>query len=88
MYPSSYMVDKVEQYNYKNVGLILDRGYFSKDNIRYMEDNGHAFVIMVKGQKDLVSSLVHEHRNTFETDRNCNIRAYRIYGKTDYVKTL
>ena len=77
-----YMVDKVEQYNYKNVGLILDRGYFSKDNIRYMEDNGHAFVIMVKGQKDLVSSLVHEHRNTFETDRNCNIRAYRIYGKT------
>lgn len=77
-----YMVDKVEQYNYKNVGFILDRGYFSKDNIRYMEENNHAFVIMVKGQKDLVSSLVLEHRNTFETDRNCSIRAYRIYGKT------
>ena len=77
-----YMIDKVEQYNYKNVGFILDRGYFSKDNIRYMEDNNHAFVIMVKGQNDLVSSLVLEHRNTFETDRNCSIRAYRIYGKT------
>lgn len=77
-----YMVDKIEQYNYKNIGFILDRGYFSKDNIRYMEDNGHAFVIMVKGQKDLVSSLIQENRNTFETDRNCNIRAYRMYGKT------
>jgi len=77
-----YIVDKVAQYNYKNVGFILDRGYFSKDNIRYMEENDHAFVIMVKGQKDLVSSLIHEHRNTFETDRDCNIRAYRIYGKT------
>ena len=77
-----YMIDKVEQFNYKNVGFILDRGYFSKDNIKYMEDHNHAFVIMVKGQKDLVSSLVLEHRNTFETDRNCSIRAYRIYGKT------
>ena len=81
-----YMVDKVEQYNYKNIGFILDRGYFSKDNIRYMEENNHAFVIMVKGQKDLVSSLVLEHRNTFETDRNCSIRAYRIYGKTVMAK--
>ena len=39
-----YMVDKVEQYNYKNVGFILDRGYFSKDNIRYMEENNHPFM--------------------------------------------
>lgn len=36
-----YMVDKVEQYNYKNVGFILDWGYFSKDDIQYMEDNGY-----------------------------------------------
>jgi len=81
-----YMVDKVEQYNYKNVGFILDRGYFSKENIRYMEDNNHPFVIMVKGQKDLVSALVQEHRNTFETDRSCSIRSYRVYGKTVYSK--
>ena len=77
-----YMVGKVKQYNYKNVGFILDRGYFSKENILYMEENKHSFVIMVKGQKALVSSLVLEHRNTFETDRNCFIRSYRIYGKT------
>ena len=81
-----YMVDKVHQYNYKNVGFILDRGYFSKDNIQYMEANKHPFIIMVKGQKALVSSLVHEHRNTFETDRSCFIRSYRIYGKTVYSK--
>ncbi len=77
-----YMVDKVVEYGYKNAGFILDRGYFSKDNIRYMEDNGYPFVIMVKGHKDLVSSLVLEHRSTFETDRDCSIRAYRVYGKT------
>lgn len=77
-----YMVDKVKEYNYKSVGFILDRGYFSKANIKYMEDNGYAFIIMVKGRKSLVSELITEHRNTFETDRECAIRSYRVYGKT------
>lgn len=76
------MVDKVDEYEYKKVGFILDRGYFSKENIRYMEEHDHAFIIMVKGQKELVSSLVMKHRNSFETDRDAVIRAYRVYGKT------
>lgn len=78
----TFMVDKVREYNYRKVGFILDRGYFSKDNIRYMDENGYPFVIMIKGRKALVSSLVMAHRNTFETDWDCNIHAYRIYGKT------
>lgn len=77
-----HMVDKVREYGYKNVGFILDRGYFSKDNIRYMEQGKYSFIIMVKGQKELVSSLVEDNRNTFETDRSYSIRAYRVYGKT------
>ena len=77
-----YMVDKVKEYGYKNIGFILDRGYFSQDNIQYMEDNGYAFVIMVKGRKELVSSLVEENLGTFETKRSNSIRAYRVYGKT------
>lgn len=77
-----YMVDKVKEYRYKSVGFILDRGYFSKANIRYMDKNGYSFIIMVKGCKKLVSVLVAQHRNTFETDREYAIRAYRVYGKT------
>ena len=75
-------VDKVKDYGYKNVGFILDRGYFSKENIQYMDANGYAFIIMVKGCKSLVSSIVRENRNTFETDRECSIRSYKVYGKT------
>lgn len=78
----SYTVGKAGQYGYENIGFVLDRGYFSKDNIRYMEQHGYAFIIMVKGRKDLVSSLITEHRHTFETDRSCSIRSYRVYGKT------
>lgn len=78
----TFMVDKVKEYKYEKIGFILDRGYFSKENIRYMERNGYAFIIMVKGRKELVSSLVLENRNTFETSRSHSIRSYRVYGKT------
>lgn len=76
------MVDKVIDYGYKKVGFILDRGYFSKENIRYLEANQFPFIMMVKGCKQLVSSIIMENRNSFETDRDCIIRAYRVYGKT------
>lgn len=78
----TYMVDKVKEYGYQKIGFVLDRGYFSKNNIQYMEQNKYSFIIMVKGCKQLVSKLIHENRHSFETDRDCAIRTYRVYGKT------
>ena len=78
----TFMVDKVIGYGYKNIGFILDRGYFSKDNIRYLDENDYGFIIMVKGMKALVSDLVRTKRHSFETARACSIRAYRVYGTT------
>lgn len=78
----TFMVDKVMEYQYQKVGFILDRGYFSKDNIRYMDANGYSFIIMVKGCKSLVSSIVSDKRNTFESKRENAIRSYRVYGTT------
>ena len=36
-----YTIGKVKGYGYKNIGFILDRGYFSKENIRLMDENGY-----------------------------------------------
>ena len=76
------MVDKAIAYGYKKIGFILDRGYFSKENIRYMDANHYSFIIMAKGCKSLVSAMVDSVRNTFETDRKCAIRTYKVYGMT------
>jgi len=46
------MLEKAKGYGYKCVGFILDRGYFSKENIRYMDKCGYQFIIMMKGMKD------------------------------------
>lgn len=77
-----YMIDKAKGYGYKKIGFILDRGYFSKKNIEYMDSSEYSFIIMVKGMKKLVNQLVLEHKDTFESKRIHNIFGHRVYGKT------
>jgi len=77
-----YMLEKSQGYGYDNVGFILDRGYFSRGNVEYMDKLGYSFIMMVKGMNKLVSSLVASVKGTFETDRDCFIRGYKTYGTT------
>lgn len=76
------MLNKAKGYGYKNVGFILDRGYFGKQNIEHMDKCGYSFVIMVKGMADLVSSLIIENKGSFENKRTCDMDGFRVYGKT------
>lgn len=76
------MLGKAAGYGYRNVGFILDRGYFSEPNIRYMDKNGYAFLIMVKGMKKLVRSIVTGVKGGFEFSRKYSIRSYKVSGIT------
>ena len=76
------MLGKAKGYGYKNIGFILDRGYFSKGNIRKMDEYGYGFVIMVKGMAKLVNRLVLENKGRFEEERKCSIRKHHVYGIT------
>ncbi len=78
----TFMVDKILEYDYKKLGFILDRGYFSKENIQYMDANQYSFIIMCKGCKTLVSSMILDVHGTFETKRDAAIRSYKVYGTT------
>ena len=77
-----YMLDKANGYGYKHIGFILDRGYFSKSNIHYMDSCGYNFVIMVKGMKALVKAVVEEVKGSFENVWDRSIRRYQTYGIT------
>jgi hypothetical protein len=76
------MTDKASGFGYKNIGFILDRGYFSRSNISELDKHGYSFVIMVKGMYDLVSSLVLEQKGTFENKWARYIDEYDVYGTT------
>lgn len=77
-----FMLEKAEGYGYKHIGFILDRGYFSKENIHFMDSKGYDFIIMVKGMKKLVRELVLSVYGTFEQNRSSSIRAFEVNGIT------
>ncbi|MCF0195598.1 MAG: transposase, partial [Bacteroidaceae bacterium] len=77
-----FMLSKAEGYDYRNVGVILDRGYFSRANIAYMDAHGIEFVIMARGLTRIARELVESVRGTFEDDRDRLVREYRAYGTT------
>jgi transposase len=77
-----FMLEKAKGYGYKKAGFILDRGYFCKENIQYMDRCGYDFVIMVKGMKSFVSGLILENKGKFENIRAYGIRQYKTFGIT------
>lgn len=76
------LVEKFKGYGYKNLAFVLDRGYFSRENIHFMKSCGYDYLIMVKGKASFVNKLILERKGTFETDRSNAIKAYRTYGIT------
>ena len=74
------MIDKVQGYGYRNIGFILDRGYFSKKNLAYMDQNGYSFLIMVKGMKDFIRGIIEENQGGFENSRGKYVDRYDVYG--------
>ena len=76
------MINKTEGYGYHNIGFILDRGYFSRGNLRHMDEKGIPFIIMAKGTVSFIQGFVKCAAGTFETDRKWWIKKYHVYGKT------
>lgn len=76
------MLNKAAAYGYKNAGFILDRGYFSESNIKFMERHGFEYIMMVKGCRDLVSQLILQHKGEFEDEWKNAIPYYDVNGMT------
>lgn len=77
-----YVLEKFRGYGYRNIGFVLDRGYFSRDNIAFMDKCKYDFVIMVKGRGSFVNQKILESKGKFERKRACYIEEYGTYGTT------
>ena len=90
MYPGSivdntqctHMVDRAKEYGYKNVGIILDRGYFSMVNIRYFDENNYDFLMMVKNNSTVVADKIKEAHLPLLTKAKYYLPEHDVYGLT------
>lgn len=76
------MVERAEGYGCKDIGFILDRGYFSKENIRYFEKNGYDYVLMTKGNALFVQKIIEEVGAKLKNGYSGYIKGHEIYGVT------
>ena len=76
------MIERAEYYGCKNIGFILDRGYFSLKNIRYFERHGHDYVLMTKGNSRFVQEAVEECGATLRNGYSNYLESYELYGMT------
>lgn len=77
-----HFIDKLTSIGYNKFTTILDRGYFSKSNLEYLDKKDIDFIIMMKGKKPFVKSLVKEHGESIKTSGECVISDYNVQGAT------
>ena len=75
-----YMLEKAYGYGYRHVGFIIDRGYFSKQNLENIVKKGYSYIIMMKGMASFISPIILGLAGTFEKKRTCFIDEYEVYG--------
>ncbi|MBQ9327532.1 MAG: transposase [Solobacterium sp.] len=76
------MIEKAVGYGYKDIGFILDRGYFSKANIRHLDELNYDFLIAAKGTAKFIRKFIDEAKGGFESEHKTRNRRYQVYGKT------
>lgn len=77
------MVEKAQDYGYANVGFILDRGYFSKHNITFMDAKHYGFVIMLKENYQCVKDVISSAQGQIEKFKfKYYIKEHGVYGMT------
>ena len=76
------MIKKVESLGLKDIGFIIDRGYFSKGNLRYLDDLGFSFLIAAKGNRKFINKFVKEVKGKFEDSRINRISKFSCFGTT------
>ena len=67
-------------------GVILDRGYCDSTALRYLNNEGIAYVIMVKGSPDGYKALVKMYEKEIKLNAKYLIRGTRLFGVQDKVQ--
>lgn len=77
-----YIIMKAKEYGLKNIGFILDRGYFSKKNMDMMVKEGYDFILAIKESTMIVKDAIASDGLSLKLDNKWFISDLDVYGKT------
>lgn len=75
-----YIIERMQEYGLKNLGLILDRGYFSKKNMDLMIKKGYDFILAIKESTALMKEAINEKGLTLKNSNKHYLIDHDVYG--------
>ena len=78
-----YMLRDNELIGFKNAKYVMDRGFFSTDNLRYMTDAGARFIVSVPNSNSFSKDLIDRYRSEIVNRSEC-----RLGKDLPYVKSV
>lgn len=76
------MVERAQRYGCKDVAFVLDRGYFSINNIRFFESKKYDYILMTKGSSRFLKDVMKNYAATLRVNNSYFISKYELYGMT------
>lgn len=77
-----YMIRMASDFGYKNLGFILDRGYFTQEILDMIASLGYQLIIMLKDNNLCVRDLVREYGADLKDSYTEYIPDHAVYGTT------
>lgn len=77
----AYMLRDNELIGCKRTKYVLDRGFFSADNLRFMTDAGTRFIISVPNSTSFAKELIDKYRNQIVNRSECRLGKDLPYAK-------
>ena len=82
------MVADNEFINGKKTRFVMDRGFYSADNMRFLTDNGYRFVIALPTSLKYCSELIKKHKAELVNHSECMLGKGLPYGRAYEVTEL
>lgn len=81
-----YMVEDNDLINCKKVRFVMDRGFYSKENMIYLVEKGCRFIIALPGHMRFCQELIDRHRDEIVNRSACYLGFGKPYGKAYVVE--
>lgn len=78
----SFMLRMAKDLGYKNIGFILDRGHFSRENLREINSLGYQTIMMIKDNNLCAEAIIKEYGESLKKDVTKWIPEHKVYGVT------
>lgn len=96
MYPGSitdkthlkYMLEDSDFLDVKKVKYVMDRGFYSAENLRFITERGHRFVIAMPNSLKYIREMITKHRDELINRSENHLGMGMVYGKAYEITEL